>query len=205
MKKVKIRRKDGVEQTYWVRKKNPNKNNMYKNVKLNVGINRVVKMRYTFFSFHYGRDVWRANQVRHSWVTKKDRQAAGFVDAAEFEEVKKKGDKAIKDWIDYQLDGTSVTVVLIGKETNSREYVDYEIKQSRKKGNGILGIYIHNLKDSNGDTDSKGDNPFDYWYTTENGAKKYFSEIYPTYDWINDSGYNNLGDWVDKAANKVGR
>lgn len=27
----------------------------------------------------------------------------------------------------------------------------------------------------------------------------------PTYDWVNDDGYNNFGDWVEKAAKKAGR
>jgi hypothetical protein len=48
-----------------------------------------------------------------SWVTK-DRESAGFWDAAAWEEVKKKGNDAIEKWIDDQLKGTSVTVVLIG-------------------------------------------------------------------------------------------
>ena len=118
--------------------------------------------RRTFFSFHYERDVWRAGQVRNSWITK-DREAAGFWDAAKWEEVKKKGEDAIHKWIDEQLKGTSVTVVLIGAETSTRKYVDYEITESHKKGNGMLGIYIHNMKDSNGKTDSKGANPFSKW------------------------------------------
>ena len=82
--------------------------------------------RRAFFSFHYENDVWRANIVRNSWVTKPDTEAAGFVDAADFEEVKKGGDAAIKKWIREQLSGTSVTVVLIGSETNSRDYIKYE-------------------------------------------------------------------------------
>ena len=45
--------------------------------------------RRAFFSFHYENDVWRANIVRNSWVTKIDREAAGFIDAAAFEEVRK--------------------------------------------------------------------------------------------------------------------
>jgi len=117
--------------------------------------------RRVFFSFHYERDVWRAGQVRNSWVAKPDREAAGFWDAAEWEEVKKKGDAAIKEWIDKQLKGTSVTAVLIGAETSTRKYVGYEIEQSFNKGNGLLGIYIHNLKDTDGKTDCKGPNPFD--------------------------------------------
>ena len=99
--------------------------------------------RRTFFSFHYKKDVWRANIVRNSWVTKPNRVAAGFVDAAAFEEVEKGGDSAIKRWINNQLDGTSVTVVLIGTETNQRDYVKYELQKSYEKGNGMLGYYIH--------------------------------------------------------------
>src|SRR5881296_313625 len=118
--------------------------------------------RRAFFSFHYERDVWRAGQVRNSWVTQ-DRESAGFWDAASWEEVKKKGKDAIEKWIDNQLDGTSVTVVLIGAETSTRPYVDYEIKQSHNRGNGLLGIYIHNMKDSEKKTDTKGSNPFDKW------------------------------------------
>src|SRR5215218_5939638 len=114
--------------------------------------------RRTFFSFHYENDVWRANIVRNSWVTKPDTEAAGFIDAAAFEEIKKGGDAAIKKWIDGQLSGTSVTVVLIGSETSNREYIKYELEQSWKKGNGILGIYIHNIKDRNGNTSPSGSN-----------------------------------------------
>jgi hypothetical protein len=161
--------------------------------------------RRVFFSFHYERDIWRASQIRNSWVTKPDREFAGFWDAASWEEVKKKGEHAIKRWIDNQLSGTSVTVVLIGAETNSRKYVDYEIQQSRKIGNGLLGIYIHNMKDRYGRTDTKGENPFDYWYTTINGQKVYFNRLYSTYDWVNDRGYENLGSWVEKAAKDAGR
>ncbi|WP_198399996.1 TIR domain-containing protein [Bradyrhizobium yuanmingense] len=95
--------------------------------------------RYTFFSFHYERDVWRAGQVRNSWVTK-ERAAAGFLDSAKWEEVKKKGEDAIHNWIDQQLLGTSVTVVLVGTETSMRKYVDYEITESHKRGNASTFI-----------------------------------------------------------------
>lgn len=161
--------------------------------------------RRVFFSFHYERDVWRANQVRNSWVTKPDREAAGFWDAAEWEKVKRQGDEAVKRWIDKQLEGTSVTVVLIGAETYTRKWVKYEIKQSCERGNGLLGVYIHKLKDKDGKTDTKGKNPFDLFYIERNGEKVYLSEIYPTYDWVDDDGYNNLGKWVEEAAKKVGR
>ncbi|MEW5896937.1 MAG: TIR domain-containing protein [Nanoarchaeota archaeon] len=158
--------------------------------------------RKVFFSFHYERDVWRAGIVRNSDITKKSIEAAGFIDAASWEEVKKKGDDAIKKWIADQLNGTSVTIVLIGAETASREWVIHEIKESYNKGNGLLGIYIHNIKDQNQRTDNKGENPFDKLYIETNGTKKYLSQILPTYDWVNNDGYNNLGKWIEAVAPK---
>lgn len=157
--------------------------------------------RHTFFSFYYERDVWRAGQVRNSWVTK-DRDAAGFWDKAKWEEVKKKGDDAIHKWIDDQLSGTSVTVVLIGAETSTREYVDYEITESYKKKNGMLGIYIHNMKDSDLRTDTKGKSPFDKWTFKDPDGR---IMTYPTYDWVNDDGRTNMGAWIEAAAKRAGR
>ncbi|MFT6905966.1 MAG: hypothetical protein ACJAS1_002629 [Oleiphilaceae bacterium] len=156
--------------------------------------------RQTFFSFRYKADNWRAANTRSSWVTQ-DRKASGFFDTAKWEEVKKKKDSDIESWIDEQLKGTSVTVVLIGSDTVGKKWIDYEMKASHKKGNGMLGIYIHKKKDSNGKTSKKGNNPFANWEFKKAG------EVikYPTYDWINDDGYNNMGDWIEAAAKTAGR
>jgi len=132
-------------------------------------------IRRVFFSFHYERDVWRANVVRNNWVTKPDREDAGFIDAAEFEKIKRQGDLAVKRWINSQLKGTSVTAVLIGAETYKRRWVRYEIIKSFDKDNGLLGIYIHKIKDQYEETDSKGENPLEYVgvYIDENGKAEY--------------------------------
>jgi hypothetical protein len=147
--------------------------------------------RRTFFSFHHDRDNWRVGQVRNCWLTAPDRQAAGFWDAAEWEAVKLKTPDKIRSWIDEQLDGTSVTAVLIGAETSQRTYVQYEIERSIARGNGLLGIYIHNMKDSSGSTDRLGANPL--------------AAGFKTYDWVNDDGRANLGKWIEAAAKAAGR
>lgn len=138
----------------------------------------------TFFSFHYELDVWRASVVRKSDVTKQDVDAE-WVDGSVWEEAKKKGDAAVKRLIDDALIGTSVTAVLIGSQTSTRKYVTYEIDQSVARGNGLLGIYIHNLADAAGNKATKGLNPLPSGYRT--------------YDWVSDNGYLNLGTWVDAA------
>jgi len=56
--------------------------------------------RHVFFSFHYKNDVWRANQVRNSWVTQ-GKTAAGFVDSAEFEKVKQNVRKLLRSGLTH--------------------------------------------------------------------------------------------------------
>ena len=107
--------------------------------------------RRVFFSFHYD-DLWRVNVVRNSGVIE-GLSAAGFHDESLWEETKRRGDEAVRKLIDSGLDGTSVTVVLIGAETANRRYVSYEIEKSIAQGNGLLGIRINNIKNKDGRTD----------------------------------------------------
>lgn len=158
--------------------------------------------RRVFFSFHYERDGQRASVVRNSWVTKGE--DAGYIDAANWEEVKGKGDATVKRWIEEQLSGTSVTVVLIGAETSSRDWVKYEIKRSFERGNGMLGIYLHNIKDFQLKTDTAGNNYFGELGKDSNGNSVYFWSLYNTYDWVLNNGYDNLGTWVEDAGKKAG-
>lgn len=125
--------------------------------------------RRVFFSFHYQRDIWRVNQIRNM-PSIIGSAGAGFQDASLWEEAKKKGDAAIKKLIDDGLQNTSVTVVCIGAKTAGRKYINYEIEQSIARGNGIVGIQIHHLKDQNGETDTLGEKPAKL---TAAGAKVY--------------------------------
>jgi len=144
--------------------------------------------RRVFFSFKYN-DVARAMVMRNSWVTQR-REAAGFIDSADFEKLKRQGDIAIKNWIDNQLKGTSVTVVLVGKETCASRWVKYEIEKSKAIGNGLLGIDISKIKDLQGNTSERcGQIPKGYEF----------------YLWTKEDGYNNMGDWIEKAAKDAGR
>lgn len=114
--------------------------------------------RRVFFSFHYQRDIWRVNQIRNIGEIV-GTAAAGFHDASLWEESKKKGDAFIKAMIDEGLKNTAVTVVCIGGATAGRKFINYEISQSIARGNGLVGIQIHELKDRFGQTDSVGTTP----------------------------------------------
>jgi hypothetical protein len=160
--------------------------------------------RRVFFSFHYDNDINRAMVVRNSWVVP-GKEAAGFIDKAAFESVKRQGEKAVQNWIDKQLDGTSVTVVLIGAETLSRPFVQYEICQSLKRGNGVIGVHINNIRDM-----SRGTAPQGNIHTSignySDGSPAYFDAIADSiYDYTNGYGYNNLGQWIENSAKKHGK
>lgn len=156
--------------------------------------------RKVFFSFHYENDIRRVIQVRNSWRIRPERESQPFLDKAEWETIKRQGESAIKTWIENQLKGTSITIVLIGSSTFDREWVRYEIKRSYELKKGMFGIYIHNIKDPQRGIDAKGKNPFDYWYIEKNGIKQHFSELYKTYDWVNNNGYTNIVSWIEEAA-----
>lgn len=143
--------------------------------------------RKVFFSFKYD-DVARAMIVRNSWVTQ---DSAGFIDKADFEEVEKQGDAAIKKWIDAQLKGTSVTVVLVGQNTKRSKWVQYEIEESIKKGNGLLEIDVSKINAL-----GKGTSDFGGWMLPNE---------YKGYEWNKNDGYNNLSSWIETAATAAGK
>jgi len=145
--------------------------------------------RRVFFSFHY-KYVWKVNQIR-SMPNITGTAAAGFQDASLWEEAKKKGDKEIKKMIDDGLKNTSVTVVFVTYGTTNRKYINYEIDQSLAKGNGLVAVQIHHLKDSDGNTGSAGAIPSQI---EANGFKAY-----------KYSNKEALAKWIEEAAELAGK
>jgi len=107
--------------------------------------------RRAFYSFHYKPDNWRASQVRNMGVIEGNRP----VSDNKWEEITSGGDKAIREWIDEQMQGKSCAIVLIGANTAGRKWIKYEIKKAWDDAKGVLGIYIHNLKNKDGEQSSK--------------------------------------------------
>lgn len=151
--------------------------------------------RRVFYSFHYVPDNWRASQVRNIGTVEGNKPASDN----DWETVKKGGEKVIQSWIDDQLNGRGCTVVLIGSGTAKRKWIDYEIEKSWNDGKGVLGIYVHNLKSSDGKQSTKGANPFAH-FTMKRDSKS-LSSIVMTYDPpFTDSKdvYSHISDNIEK-------
>ncbi len=154
--------------------------------------------RKAFYSFHFKPDNWRAANVRNMGVIEGNKPASDN----DWETVKKGGDAAIQKWIDEQLNGKSVAIVLIGEKTAGRKWIKYEIKKAWGDKKGVLGIYIHNLKDSSGEQTNKGSNPFEA-YTVDGVSMakivKVYDPPYSTSTYVYDHIKTNLTDWIEKA------
>lgn len=146
--------------------------------------------RRVFFSFHYQNDIFRVNQIR-GLPNMIGTAAAGFSDASLWEATKRQGDASIKRLIDDGLHGTSVTVVCIGSATAGRRYVDYEINESLKRGNGVLGLRINHLIGHTRTSDPVGATPP---LLTRHDV--------PTYTYRDPS---SLANWIEQAARNAGR
>ena len=151
--------------------------------------------RQVFYSFHFKNDSWRAGQVRNIGVVEGNTP----VSSNDWEEVKRKGNVAVKRWINSHMEYRSCIIVLIGSETSSREWCRYEIEHAWKEGKGIVGIYVHHLKDFNGEQSTKGNNPVD-------GNEINLSEICKTYNppyKISTNVYDyikeHINEWVEEA------
>lgn len=110
-----------------------------------------------FYSFHYTRDVNRIQLVRNFDAL----EGQSILNAQKWEEVKRKGDAAIEQWIKDQMGYKKAVIVLIGQETAGRPWVQYEVDKAWADKKPLLGIRIHGLASFNGGADKPGPSPFE--------------------------------------------
>lgn len=153
--------------------------------------------RQVFYSFHYKNDVRRVSQVRNIGALEDNKP----VSDNEWEEVKRKGDDNIKKWINDNMNYRSCFIVMVGEETANRKWVKYEIEKAWNDGKGVLGIYIHNLKDPVTGKCSQGKNPFSSF--TIKKDNKSLADIVKCYNPNPNDAYNDIKDnlekWVEEA------
>lgn len=152
--------------------------------------------RPVFLSFYYYEDVTRMQQIRNMGIV----EGQQLLNPNDFEFVKRRGDKAVKDWIDNQMKYKQCLIVLVGTHTSERPYVKYEIEKAHEKHMPMFGIYIHNIHDLNGKCSKKGKDPFLEIFGRSNKYKcidpahiEY--DGYRAYNTIRD----NIDSWIEDA------
>ncbi len=91
--------------------------------------------------------------------------------------------------MERNLEGTVVTVVLIGSNTAHCSWVVDELELSIARGNGLLGLYIHHVGERHGEMSPRGAKP-----VLPGGVE------FPAYDW--DGDLKRLAGEVKSAASR---
>lgn len=152
--------------------------------------------RKAFYSFHYKPDSWRASKVRQMGVIEGNQ----IVSSNRWEEIKQEGTAAVHRWINNQLKGKSIVIVLIGAETAGRPFVKYEIRKGWEDERALLGIHIHNLTDWNDKQSSKGANPFvNVGGQNLSGIVKAYDPPRSTSKGVYSYVSAHLADWIEEA------
>lgn len=100
------------------------------------------------------------------------------------------------------MKGKSVVIVLIGSGTAGRKWINYEIKEGWEDGKGVLGVYVHRLKDAQENQSSRGNNPFDPFTLDGVSMASVVSAHDPPYTtskFVYGHIQDNLGDWIESA------
>jgi len=155
--------------------------------------------RSTFVSFHYERDYWRVQQVLNMGAI----EGQEIVSSQKWEEVKRGGDQAIKNWIEKEMKYKAAVVVLIGAQTASRPWVKYEITKAWNEKRPLVGIRIHGLKDSDENTDTSGADPFEKVTFDTGGSLADYVTVHTPMGTDSNQVYasikNNIESWVANA------
>lgn len=76
----------------------------------------------------------------------------------DWEERRVKSNSAIKEWIDGKIALSTCVVMLIGSTMAYRKWVQYEIEKAYELNKGLVGIYVHKIRNVVGDRTGKGKN-----------------------------------------------
>jgi len=157
--------------------------------------------RSIFASFEYD-DALRVQQVLKMGAITGD----SLVTAQEWESVKRQTKPAIEQWIHNQMLRKSAVVVLVGTNTASSGWVDYEIRKAWDDRRPLVGIRIHGLRDPNVGTSSRGPDPFARVGLTNGDNLSTHVTLHDPIGYDSKTVYNsiatNLDSWIAGAVTR---
>ncbi|WOJ95780.1 TIR domain-containing protein [Congregibacter brevis] len=151
-----------------------------------------------FLSFDYQVDVMRVSQIRQIGAL----EDKPLLSPNEWEKVQRGGDTAVEQWIDTQMKYKSCVIVLIGRRTAERRWVEHEIVKAWNEKRGLFGIHINALNCPRTGVCSQGANPFaNVRLNITNEPLDKFVPVYTPdpYAPLRDIQLN-INSWIDRAV-----
>lgn len=138
-----------------------------------------------FISYHYDSD----NKIAKE-ITKIINSDKINVFTVIKENEKKKDAEIIKNWVDEEIKKTKITILLISKETLSREYVSYELVKSLSNGNSIIPILIDSQENSFNEEDINS--------IKQKLSSELFNKKLRMRRWFQEKGEENVLKWLNE-------
>lgn len=156
-----------------------------------------------FYSFHYSSDSWRVQQI----VKIGSLEGQPILNAQAWETVKRQGKSAIEKWIADQMSYKKAVVVLVGAQTAGRPWVKHEIIKAWNDKKPLVGIRIHGLADSAGNSDVPGADPFSTIAFSSGGTLADYVPVFSPSGATSKEVYANIATnietWVDSAYKRA--
>ena len=149
--------------------------------------------RSIFASFHYDGDADRVQQVLNMGAIAND----SLVTAQEWESVKRKTRSAIETWVHNQMLRKSAVVVMVGTETATRDWVQYEIRKAWNDRRPLVGIRIHGLRNLKQQTGRRGASPFAKVRLTDGTTLDQWVDLHDPVGFDSRAVYKSISDNLD--------
>jgi len=161
----------------------------------------LIAMREVFFSFEYDKDFCRAAKIRNAFeVTAND-----DIYDSEWKTIRTKDPEEAKAWLREQIELRDCLVVLIGETTANNPWINFEIETARDFGKGIVGIYINELEDQDGNVTARGHNPFRFVNSTHFEGKTLSDKInrFESSYVVSKAVYNDIKDHLEEIVEEA--
>lgn len=99
------------------------------------------------FISHHGKDDEYVQRLKQRLRNKGHNIRNSSIDSTKYKP-KIPSDAVIARYLRKGINWAGTFICLIGKETHTRPWVNYEIRQAHLKGKRIVGIYMHGCKNS---------------------------------------------------------
>lgn len=104
--------------------------------------------QHNIFISHYGKDDPHVQSLK-SRLKDQGYNVRNFsIDSTKHKDGRKPSDEVVKRLLNIRIKNSGTVICLIGPETHTRKWVNYEIRKAHQEGKRIVGIYTHGHKDS---------------------------------------------------------
>ena len=108
----------------------------------------MAKKPYNIFISHYAKDDKHVQSLKDRLNNSGTIVRNFSVDSTKHKDGRRPSDRVITRLLNIRIKACSTFICLIGPDTHTRKWVNYEIRKAFQEGKRVIGIYTHGNKDS---------------------------------------------------------